>query len=275
MLNIFPDLPQKIFAYGKECDLLYFDEVNSTNTLALEILRTRLQEKESVNPFCVLAGEQTSGRGRFQRKWISQRGASICVSVCVPIAWGSRALESFTVRAGTNCCEVFRELSQANIFVKWPNDIYSADGKKICGMLSEFSLSQREGEPHWVVFGMGMNFDFANLLSPLPPEIAEICIDIKSLSRNKNFSATDIVLATVRSALKATQETQEMALLADRFSLLDFFRNKFLSVKVGSESLSGTARGVDEFGKLQLELPDGSIRPIFSGEATVYKNWHT
>lgn len=272
--DLLKDLQSQLDAENIPADVEFFDSTESTNSLALKILEEKLKMRKPARAFAVATDKQTAGRGRFDRKWISQKGASICISVAVPIGREAKALESFTVRAGTKTCENLRKICGAKIFVKWPNDIYSADGKKICGMLSELRAAQNENQSHWIVFGAGLNFDFSKLESELPSEIAEIAADFKSLSENSaELSICKVAAEIVRAAISAALETFEGDLsLPRKFADVDWLGGKFVHIDIGAESFYGEACGVDSSGRLIVKANDGSIKIVGGGEATIRKN---
>ena len=132
-----------------DCRVVVLDECASTNDEAKKIL---LIEKL---PFVVVAKKQTSGRGRMQRAWFSKEGASICMSVCSDMqAVASDLLASATVRVGIEVCKALSEICKKPLFLKWPNDIYTQDGRKIAGMLAE--LAQADNGYN-IIFGIGIN----------------------------------------------------------------------------------------------------------------------
>ena len=90
-----------------------------------------MRSKSARPPFAVVALRQSAGRGRLGRRWFSKEGASLAMSVCVELAKSADVMESFTVRAGLGVCEELRKLCGAELFVKWPNDIYSRGGMKV------------------------------------------------------------------------------------------------------------------------------------------------
>lgn len=73
------------------------------------------------------------------------------------------------MRAGLGVCEELRKLCGAELFVKWPNDIYSRGGMKVAGMLAELEIGADSAA---AVFGIGVNVDFSGLSEgEIPDEI--------------------------------------------------------------------------------------------------------
>ena len=194
----------------------------------------------------------------------------MCVSVAVPVDPSAKSIESFTVRAGVSICEKLSNDFSADIFLKWPNDIYSSEGKKIAGMLAELILGGN-GSPHVIVFGVGINYDLSILeAKDIPEDIIGTVADIKSVSR-ADFTINELAAAVIGSVLRASRTLAEPDLIRN-FGRFDWLKGKEVSFSVLGMSENGVARGVDESGRLLLELPDGSTRILNSGEATTHKN---
>ena len=204
MQEIFPDaekvagiLWKRLCSRGIECAAIVEESLGSTNSEGVRILKSGRSA-----PFAVIALNQISGRGRLERKWFSKRGASVALSVCAEIGRTAEEMESFTVRAGLGVCSELKKLCGAELFLKWPNDIYSREGRKIAGMLAELELS---GNSAFAVFGIGINADFSKLSDvELPEEIRGSAGDLFSLSITRPELA-DIAVAAIGGVLKAPE----------------------------------------------------------------------
>lgn len=110
----------------------WHERVGSTNAC----LRDRFQKGEIPRSGTIVAAlEQTAGRGRQERKWISQPGANLCFSLFVETTARLEAVPSLTMAAALAVTDMLR----ANGIMaapKWPNDVL-VGRKKICGILSE------------------------------------------------------------------------------------------------------------------------------------------
>ena len=147
---------------------------------------------------------------------------------------------------------------------------YSSEGKKIAGMLAELILGGN-GSPHVIVFGVGINYDLSILeAKDIPEDIIGTVADIKSVSR-ADFTINELAAAVIGSVLRASRTLEEPDLIRN-FGRFDWLKGKEVSFSVSGMSENGVARGVDESGRLLLELPDGSTRILNSGEATTHKN---
>lgn len=270
MQEIFPDaekvagiLRKRLNARGIECAAIVEESLGSTNSEGVRILKAGRRA-----PFAVIALNQTSGRGRLARKWFSKRGVSVALSVCVEIGRTAEEMESFTVRAGLGVCSELKKLCGAELFLKWPNDIYSREGRKIAGMLAELEISENSA---FAVFGIGINADFSKLADgELPEEIRGSAGDLFSLSITRPELA-DIAVAVIEGVLKAPEY---LGKVGESFAEVDWLLGRSVELCVGNESFCGTARGVDARGRLKVELAGGGgERLVCGGEATLKKNW--
>ena len=243
-----------------KCSVVVLDECKSTNDEAKILL-----ESENM-PFVVVAKKQTLGRGRMQRTWFSKEGASICMSVGFDMQGvSSDLLASATVRAGIEVCKRLSEVCKEKLFLKWPNDIYSRDGRKIAGMLAELT---QVNNGYNIIFGIGINYDLSDCLSEIPSEISDKVADIRSILKTDKLIAT-IIAITTKAIVNALSQ-KDLSSLSE-FEKFDWLFNKNVDVVVGAENFLGIAQGINEYGNLLVRLPDNSIKVVNSGEATFHK----
>ncbi len=128
----------------------YFDTIGSTNDAALEWLTAGAPELA-----LVIADQQTSGRGRLGRKWITRPGSAVAASLILhPTDAESAHLPLFSPLAGLALCETLEEDYHLAPQIKWPNDVL-LEGKKTCGILAEASWSGNKCQG--LVIGIGIN----------------------------------------------------------------------------------------------------------------------
>jgi BirA family transcriptional regulator, biotin operon repressor / biotin---[acetyl-CoA-carboxylase] ligase len=132
--------------------LKQFDTIDSTNEEA-----RRLAQAGERGPLWIAAGEQTAGRGRRGRSWVSPRGnlsATLLIDPRKP-ASDCAQLSFSAALAASDAVAAFAP--RADIKVKWPNDVL-ANGGKIAGILLE-SASSGSADPNWLVIGIGINLE--------------------------------------------------------------------------------------------------------------------
>ena len=94
----------------------------------------------------VIADEQTAGRGRHGRRWASEPGAGVWLTL-IERPSDARALDVLSLRCGLNAAESLDDLAGAPVRVKWPNDLY-VGACKLAGILIE--TRWRGTAPEWV-----------------------------------------------------------------------------------------------------------------------------
>jgi len=125
-------------------DVRWFDEVDSTNRVAADLVR-----QGAGDGLVVGADHQTAGRGRRGRTWESRPGAALLVSVVLrPVP------PLVTLAAGVAAADACRAVAGVDAVLKWPNDVLLAGGAKVGGILSELV-----GDA--AVVGLGLNLGWA------------------------------------------------------------------------------------------------------------------
>src|SRR5215216_1447665 len=128
--------------------VLRFDSLPSTNTEAAR--QAALGTPEGL---CVLAREQTAGRGRRERTWASPKDAGLYLSVVLRPTVEARRWPLLTLAAALAVRDALRESCALAADIKWPNDLL-AGGRKLCGILAETAEGARGRA---VVLGVGVN----------------------------------------------------------------------------------------------------------------------
>ena len=107
-------------------------------------------------PRAVRAEEQTSGKGRSGKKWLSEAGQGLYVSYLVFPGWHPRQAPYFIQIASLAVVESIREYggSALDLRIKPPNDIHIGP-PKVCGILTELSTFQEQIQ--WAIIGIGIN----------------------------------------------------------------------------------------------------------------------
>src|SRR5689334_13471846 len=111
--------------------MLQFESLPSTNTEAADQAR-----KGSDEGLCIVADEQTAGRGRQGRKWVSNKGCGLFMSIVLRPGVDAQQLTLIPLLAAIAVHEVLERDFTIDADIKWPNDILVGE-KKICGILSE------------------------------------------------------------------------------------------------------------------------------------------
>lgn len=236
--------------------ILRFDTIGSTNTEALNQAKRGADEG-----LCVVAGEQTAGRGRHGRTWISAKDAGLYCSVVLRPKAEVKFLPLLTLMSAVVVTEVLRELYQIKADIKWANDIH-VRGKKICGILAE-TTETKKGLA--VVVGIGINLTSGNF----PPEIEEIVTSIEAETGvkpnaqavlenlTKQFAKLYAVFSGENGAERIREEWAKNS---------SYFFGQTVRVKLENEIFSGKTCGIEENGALRVKTEDGEIKIIQAGD---------
>lgn len=141
-------------------ETLWLDEVESTNSF--------LANRTTAGSALALSWNQTAGRGRLGREWVSPSGGSLALSVAlwpelVPKPVTPEWLGALSLVAGASLADAIRPHLSEPVRLKWPNDVLIA-GKKVAGILGEVSADGR------VIVGVGVNVSLTQ--DELPTELA-------------------------------------------------------------------------------------------------------
>ncbi len=128
--------------------IVFKESIDSTQSLAL-----RLAEKGEASGLTVIAEQQTAGRGRLKRKWMSPKGG-LWLSVILRPAITITMSTMFPFAAALAVCDAIRESAKADARLKWPNDVMIS-GKKVAGILLD--MSAEADHINYVVIGIGIN----------------------------------------------------------------------------------------------------------------------
>lgn len=141
-------------------NLIVLPTIGSTNALGRRIARDYFAEAQSPPPALLVAWEQSEGRGRRGRTWVSPPGRGVYASLLTPLP-GDADLHTLPLLAGVGLCRAAnRHLPDAGprCRLKWPNDLLLLDqrgGRKLGGLLIECERGE-EGAAAAVI-GFGLN----------------------------------------------------------------------------------------------------------------------
>jgi BirA family transcriptional regulator, biotin operon repressor / biotin---[acetyl-CoA-carboxylase] ligase len=206
----------------------------------------------------VVADEQLAGRGRRDRSWTSPPGLNLMVSVGLRpriMAADAWMLGQAVALAARDACA-----ADAEVGLKWPNDLVSADGRKLGGMLLETTI--HEEELTTAVIGIGINVNWR--VADMPHELAAGATSLAELA------GREVDRRALLERLLSGLDMEIVAIEAGR-APLDRYRaacttiGQRVSVDLGARTVGGLASGLDARGGLVLETDDGPLT-VTSGE---------
>lgn len=240
-------------------NVLYFDETGSTNTEA-----KKAAEEGAPHGTLAVADYQNMGKGRRGRMWTSPRGVGVWMSLMIRPELPPSSASMLTLVAALAVSEGIGKACGLDTQIKWPNDIV-ADGKKLCGILTEMSTELEC--INYVVTGMGIN---ANM-EEFPDEIKDVATSvlIQTGRRAERSRLIGEVMTGYEKYYTIFMESGNMVgLLSIYNSRLANLERSVRVLQPGSE-YTGTALGINEAGELLVKTEDGTINRVISGEVSV------
>jgi BirA family transcriptional regulator, biotin operon repressor / biotin---[acetyl-CoA-carboxylase] ligase len=238
--------------------ILRFESLDSTNTEA-----ARQARRGAPEGLCIVAREQTAGRGRQQRVWISPAGAGLYCSTLLRPRLEMSAWPLITLAAALAVHDALIDACALTTDIKWPNDICARE-RKLCGILAE-TVETESGRA--CVLGIGINLRE----SVFPAELREAATSIEALT-GQNADAETLLEALLRSlALRyeTLQGTDGQALTLSAWTARSSYaEGRRVKVTLAGESFEGTTRGLEHDGALRVET-NGEIRIIRAGDITI------
>lgn len=247
---------------GAEVELL--PTVDSTNSEAERRLATG-----RTAPFAVLAGTQREGRGRLGRKWHSTPRGNLYVSLAFRPFIPPERLKPFTLWMGLSLCAHLEKAVGLTLGLKWPNDLLSADGRKVAGMLTEARLdadSVRE-----LVFGLGLNL--VGRPKDFPAELRLTAGSLESAlgaPLDVNREAAGVIAALFR-AWEQFEDGSWARTFRKLWNRHDVLAGKSVRVGLRGAPIAGIVDGIDDEGSLILRTGGGRKAVVVSGEVTLRK----
>lgn len=264
-LDSHPDIisPELIDAYilQQPWNLLVFDSLDSTNNEAKRLADSGLKDRSAL-----LCDEQTGGKGRLGRSFVSKKGLGLYMSVFLRPSADAKDLSFVTSLAAVAVKRALLKTAGVQAQIKWPNDLI-LNGKKLCGILTELSVEGESGSVQYLVIGIGVNVGYRT--QDFPQEIRHMCTSLK------------IENASVGRATLAAAILDELSTLYNDghfVSDLEIYHSEYTQdcitlgkdVKItGATSLTGRAVGLDGKFGLIVELEDGKHITVQSGEVSV------
>jgi len=234
---------------------IHFDTIDSTNNWAKANAHTL-----DPNQFtCITALEQTAGRGRWFRKWVSPRGENIYASIFFCLPRNCPYLSNLGQVLSLSCATMLKKKGFATQ-IKWPNDILLS-GKKVAGILTEaVTFEDRIG----IVLGIGLN---VNMSKELLDSIDQPATSLAQLS-GQTWAVEKILESLLKQFLKDLELLQDkgFAPFLTLYEQLLAYKGQLITCHDGLQPIKGICHSISSDGRLNLELADGKVALISSGE---------
>lgn len=242
--------------------LVHLEETESTQLVAHQLVH------ETAHGTVIVAESQTAGRGRMMREWDSAKGKGIWMTVILKPDIQPYQAPQFTLVAAVAAVNAINKLyPTVDAKIKWPNDLL-INGKKCTGILTE--MVAETDRVHGLLIGIGINVN--QQLSDFPQEIQSIATSL---------------------SIEVGEPINRAQLLAELLYYLEHYSNHYVqygfkrlkelweeaSTTIGKqirattlrEVIEGQAIGITENGVLQIALPNGEIKEVYSADIELLK----
>jgi len=251
--------------------LLVKRQIDSTNTLAASVL-SELNSDASRGPrnFAVIADQQTQGRGRRGRQWVSPFGRSIYCSLVWRFETAAASLSGLSLVVAVAVVKMLEAMGYADIQLKWPNDILWQQ-KKIAGILLE--MTGDLACPCDVIIGVGLNL---NLSSLEDATIEQPWADLQTMDASIAIDKNALVAQLLNHLVETLNEfsAQGFAAFKPFWASRDAYTGQNVQLIAGpQQQFSGRYKSVANDGSVLIETADGlqsysggelSLRPLQS-----------
>jgi BirA family biotin operon repressor/biotin-[acetyl-CoA-carboxylase] ligase len=237
--------------------IYHFFKVDSTNTVAMH-----LGEEGEPHGAVVLAEEQTAGRGRAGRSWLSEKSAGIHCTVLLRPPVPPAHAPLLTLVAGLAARDAAAEELDGIPDIRWPNDLL-VGGRKFSGILTE--MHAEPDRVHYAVIGIGLNVN----QTKMPPELEGIATSLR-METGKIHSRLELLIRLLRYLDRYyNQFLAEGAVpILRRFAeVSSYSQGKRVRITTATETFTGTTAGLESSGVLRVARDDGrGIEPVLSGD---------
>jgi BirA family biotin operon repressor/biotin-[acetyl-CoA-carboxylase] ligase len=240
--------------------LICFRETDSTNEVAF-----RLAEEGAEEGTVVVAEAQRHGKGRLGRRWESPAGVNLYCSVILrPPILPPRAAQ-LTFLSTVAVARAITATTSLHPFIKWPNDLL-INGRKVAGLLNEMSAETEK--VNFIVLGIGVNINMRRDQFPadLRHPATSLCLEAgETVSR----------LAFIRALLEALDALYDTYLshgyepVREEWLARCNFIGRQVRITFQEKELSGVAQGIDEYGALLVQLPEGKVERVLAGDVKI------
>jgi BirA family biotin operon repressor/biotin-[acetyl-CoA-carboxylase] ligase len=240
----------------------HFLETGSTNDVARQFA-----EQGSPEGTLVLAEEQTQGRGRLGRSWLSERGSGIYASILLRPVMKPHEAALVTLAAAVAASVAIEQAGGLKADIKWPNDLLLS-GRKCCGILSE--MQAEKGEIQYVIVGIGMNVNH----SAFPTELGQRATSLRIVG-GQAYSRIAVLCALLQRfelLYDDLQRGNRATVLRRWVERSSFAFGKQVTVDLGNrQSIEGQTAGLSDGGNLRVKLADGRVEEVLSGDVVAWR----
>ena len=241
--------------------ILRFDSLPSTNVEA-----ARRAVEGAPEGLCIVASEQTAGRGRLERQWVSPKGAGLYFSIILRPRFDQSLWPLLTLMAAVAVHDALLDAYALETDIKWPNDILVND-KKLCGILAE-TVDTPLGRA--VILGIGVNLK----RSSFPTELERVATSVEDVAGRS--ADLELVIEPLFGSIVRYYQMLQLPggpeeIVREWSARSSYASGKQIRLVNGDEILEGTTCGLESDGGLRIETATGEIKSFRAGDVTAVR----
>ena len=248
---------RKIGRLSRELSINIYKKIDSTNTQA----KLHAEYGRCKNTVFI-AREQTAGRGRLGRSFISNKNKGLYLSILLNEKLPPEFATSLTTYMAVIAARAIRSLTGAEPQIKWVNDLYLG-GKKCAGILTEGKTSESGDTLDYAVVGIGINL----CRQDFPDEVKAIATTLEDESERK-VDRCDLAALIVKEFFANLHLVGSLE-IAEEYKSRSFLIGKQVTVIKPTIQYEATVKDVTDKCELLLILDDGSAETLSTGEVSV------
>ncbi len=236
-------------------DIEIFDKINSTNTY----LKENCDKK---NGHIAIAKEQTSGRGRNGKQFLSSNNKGVYFSFLLKLNLKDIDIQKITILTAVAITRAIYEVYNIDVSIKWVNDIFY-NNKKLGGILVETATSKKSNVKN-IIVGIGINIEEVDNKIK---DIATSIFEINNCSNGKNELISSILNNFYDIYVESILNENSSYILNEYKEKL-FFLNKKIKI-IGKQEYIATAINITNTGALVVIDEYGKEKILQSGEISI------
>ncbi|BDC95268.1 biotin--[acetyl-CoA-carboxylase] ligase [Treponema saccharophilum] len=267
------------------------DTIDSTNTEAKRLCAeagsfrnadgSLTEGGKKLNRQLIVSGEQTAGRGRMGREFVSKANSGIYFSLIHSPKNGVTNPAMLTAAAAVAVSRALDEIYGTNCRIKWVNDILLEVGngkfKKVCGILTEGIANFETGTVEAAIIGIGINVrkgEFPGALGEIAGSVEDILGDgaKKGVSRNEIVARTAANLLSLYDAMENNGSDAKKAMM-ESYKEKSMLIGRTVTVNPAAgmtgETYGAKVIGISDEAELVVEAENGGTKCLHSGEVSI------
>src|SRR3712207_4852633 len=251
----------------------FFNDTATTEIYTLSLhdalpIYTKAKELASLgeeNGTIILSEEQTLGKGRLGKQWCSPKGKGIWLSLILKPDLDPINASKITQIGAAALCKSFIEIGIPS-FIKWPNDIV-INNRKVCGILTE--MNGELNRINYIILGIGINVNID--MDDLPEELKDTASSLK-IESGKTIDRRKLAALILNNFELLYNELLNECHINSSIDICrknSILLNKQIRIINKNSTKIAKALDLDNEGRLIVQLEDGTVDTIISGEVSI------